>query len=117
MPGLFFEDDTTVRYFLRGFVLLLGFWTAWRAGKAAAEGWNGYREVVIYAVLLTCAMQFLHYALFQGPLINAFYFGLDLVLLLGFALAGFRIRRTKQMVQNYYWLYEPTSAFSWKNKD
>ena len=117
MQGLFFEDDTTVRYFLRGLVLLLGFWTAWRAGKAAAEGWNGYREVVIYAVLLTCAMQFLHYALFQGPLIHAVYFGLDLVLLLAFALAGFRIRRTKQMVQNYYWLYEPTSAFSWKNKD
>ncbi len=117
MQGLFFETDTTVRYFLRGFVLLLGFWTAWRAGKAAAEGWNGYREVVIYAVLLAAAMQFLHYALFAGPLVNAFYYVLDLVLLLAFALAGFRLRRTRQMVQNYYWLYEPTSAFSWKKKD
>jgi hypothetical protein len=117
MQGLFFEDDTVVRYFLRGIVLLLGFWTAWRSGKAAAEGWNGYREVVIYAVLLTCAMQFLHYALFAGPILNAFYFILDLILLLGFALAGFRLRRTRQMVQNYYWLYESTSAFSWRKKD
>jgi hypothetical protein len=117
MQGLFFESDTGVRYFLRGVVLLLGFWTAWRSGKAAADGWNGYREVVIYSVLLAVAMQFLHYALFAGPFINAFYYVLDLVLLLAFALAGFRIRRTRQMVQNYYWLYEPTSAFSWKKKD
>ena len=117
MQGLFFESDTTVRYFLRGLVLLLGFWTAWRSGKAAAEGWNGYREVAVYTVLLAVAMQFLHYALFQGPFIDPFYYILDLVLLAVFSVSGFRVRRTRQMVQNYYWLYEPTSAFSWKKKD
>jgi hypothetical protein len=117
MQGLFFESDTGVRYFLRGLVVLLGLWTAWRSGKAAAEGWNGYREVVIYTVLLAVGMQFLHYALFQGPFINAFYYVLDLILLAIFAVAGFKLRRTRQMVQNYYWLYEPTSKFSWKKKD
>lgn len=117
MQGLFFESDSGVRYLLRFLVLIIGFWTAWRAGKAAAEGWNGYLTVVVYTLLLGVAMRFLHYALFQGPFISPFYYILDVVILLVFSSAGFRIRRTRQMVQNYYWLYEPTSAFSFKKKD
>jgi len=27
------------------------------------------------------------------------------------------MRRTSQMVNNYYWLYDRTSAFSYKKKD
>ncbi|MBP2558004.1 hypothetical protein J2T08_004733 [Neorhizobium galegae] len=117
MQGLFFESDSGVRYLLRFLVLIIGFWTAWRSGKAAAEGWNGYLTVVVYTLLLGVAMRFLHYALFQGPFISPFYYILDVVILLVFSSAGFRIRRTRQMVQNYYWLYEPTSAFSFKKKD
>ncbi|WP_105383403.1 DUF6867 family protein [Neorhizobium alkalisoli] len=117
MQGLFFESDTGVRYLLRFLVLVIGFWTAWRAGKAAAEGWNNYLTVLVYTLLLGVVMRFLHFALFQGPFISAFYYILDVVILLVFSSAGFRIRRTRQMVQNYYWLYEPTSAFSWKKKD
>jgi hypothetical protein len=117
MQGLFFETDTGVRYLLRFLVLIIGFWTAWRAGKAAAEGWNNYLTVVVYTLLLGVVMRFLHFALFQGPFIDAFYYLLDVVILLVFSSAGYRIRRTRQMVQNYYWLYEPTSAFSFKKKD
>lgn len=117
MQGLFFESDEGVRYVLRTIVFLLGLWTAWRAGKAAAEGWAEYPTVVVYAAGLAIGMRFLHYALFQGPFISLFYFALDFVLLLIFATAGFRIRRTRQMVQNYYWIYEQASAFSWRKKD
>jgi hypothetical protein len=117
MQGLFFETDTGVRYFLRALVMVLGFWTAWRAGRAVAEGWNGYGYVIAYTLLLAVAMQFMHYALFQGPFISAFHYIIDVVLLMGFSISGFRIRRTRQMVQNYYWLYQPVSAFSWKKKD
>jgi hypothetical protein len=117
MQGLFFETDTGVRYFLRGMVMLLGFWTAWRAGKAVADGWGGYEQVIAYTLLLGVVMRFMHYALFQGPFISPFYYVIDVVLLAVFSFSGFRIRRTRQMVQNYYWLYESTSAFSWKKKD
>ena len=117
MQGLFFESDSGVRYLLRFLVLIIGFWTAWRSGRAAAEGWNGYTTVVVYTLLLGVAMRFLHYALFQGPFISPFYYIIDVAILLVFSSAGFRIRRTRQMVQNYYWLYEPTSAFSFKKKD
>lgn len=117
MQGLFFETDTGVRYVLRFLVLLLGFWTAWRTGRAVAEGWQHYPTVIVYTLLLGVVMRFLHYALFQGPFISPFYYVIDVVLLLIFATAGYRVRRTRQMVDNYYWLYEKTSAFSWKKKD
>ncbi|MCJ7994225.1 hypothetical protein J5N58_06285 [Rhizobium cremeum] len=117
MQGLFFESDTGVRYVLRFLVLLLGFWTAWRTGKAVAEGWHGYPTVVIYTLLLGFALRFLHYALFQGPMVSPVLYLVDVVLLLVFSIAGFQSRRTTQMVDNYYWLYERTSPFSWKKKD
>jgi hypothetical protein len=117
MQGLFFESDTGVRYVLRFLVVLLGFWTAWRTGKAVAESWQEYPTVVIYTLLLGVVMRFLHYALFQGPFISPFFYVIDVVLLLVFSTAGFRVYRTRQMVSNYYWLYEKTSLFSWKKKD
>lgn len=117
MQGLFFESDTGVRYVLRLLVVLLGFWTAWRTGKAVAEGWQEYPTVVIYTLLLGVVMRFLHYALFQGPFISPFFYVIDVVLLLIFATAGFRVYMTRQMVSRYYWIYEKTSLFSWKKRD
>lgn len=117
MQGLFFETDTGVRYVLRALVMLLGFWTAWRTGRAVAEGWQGYPTVVLYTAALGLVMRFLHFALFNGPFISPFYYVIDVAILLVFSTIGFRMRRTQQMVNNYYWLYEPTSAFSWKKKD
>lgn len=117
MQGLFFESDSGVRYVLRFLVLLIGFWTAWRTGKAVAEGWGEYSQVVIYTLLLGFVMRFMHYALFAGPFLSGFYYLVDVVLLLAFSSLGFRLERTRQMVQNYYWLYERTSALSWKKKD
>jgi hypothetical protein len=116
MQGLFFEADAGPLVAIRVIVLLLGFWTAWRAGKAVAEGWADYPLVIVYTFLLAWAMQFLHHALFNGPMLSTFYYILDFVTLLVFSTAGFRHRRTNQMVNNYYWLYEKTSAFSWKDK-
>ncbi len=117
MEGLFFESDGSSRDVIRFIVMLIGFWTAWRAGRAAAEGWSDYPIVIVYSLLLGVMMRFLHYALFQGPFISPFYYVLDVVLLLIFASIGYRTKRTTQMVNNYYWLYERTSAFSWKKKD
>src|SRR6478736_4078799 len=114
MQGLFFESDTGVRNVIRFVVALIGFWTAWRSGRAVAEGWNTYPLVVAYTLLLGGAMQFLHHALFDGPFLSAFYYVIDVVLLLIFSTAGYRYRRTNQMVNNYYWLYEKTSPFPCK---
>lgn len=117
MQGLLFETDWGVHLMLRIMAALLCFWTAWRAGRAAAEGWSGFGTVLVYTLLLGCAARFLHYALFQGPFISPLNYAVDTVVLLVFATVGFSTRRTQQMVNNYYWLYEKTSPFSWKAKD
>lgn len=117
MQGLFFESDSGVRYILRGLVVLLGFWTAWRTGRSVADSWENYPRVVVYTLLLGLVMRFMHYALFAGPMLSGFYYLMDVVVLLVFATVGFRMRRTDQMVNNYYWLYDRTSSFSYKKKD
>ena len=117
MQGLFFESDTGVRIIIRGIVVLIGLWTAWRTGKAAAESWNSYFTVVAYTLLLGLVVRFMHHALFNGPMISPLYYAIDTVILLVFSTAGYRYRRTNQMVNNYYWLYERTSVFSFKKKD
>lgn len=116
MQGLFFESDTGARYALRFVVLLIGFWTAWRTGRAVADGWGNPPLVVAYTFLLGALMRFLHYSLFQGPFLSLGFYVLDVAILLVFAFAGFRHRRTEQMSQNYYWLYEKSSPFSWRKK-
>jgi hypothetical protein len=116
MQGLFFESDTGVKIIIRVMVMLIGFWTAWMAGKGAAESWKSYVNVVIYTLLLACAVRFMHHALFDGPMLNAFYYVLDFVVLLVFSSSGYRYTRTNQMANSYYWLYEKTNAFSWKKK-
>ncbi|MCO5732081.1 DUF6867 family protein [Rhizobium sp. SSA_523] len=117
MQGLFFETDTGARYVLRFLVLLLGLWTAWRTGRAVAESWKDLPLLAAYVLLLGVLMRFLHYALFQGPFLAPGYYLLDVVLLAVLAYAGFRQRRTRQMVDNYYWLYERTGTFSWKKRN
>ena len=116
MQGLFFEPDAGVHLIIRGFVVLLGLWTAWRAGKAVADAWSSYPLVLCHTFLIAWVMQFLHHALFSGPMLSVSFYFIDFVLLLVFSTAGFRFRRTSQIINNYYWLYEKTSAFSWRAK-
>jgi hypothetical protein len=116
MQGLFFESDTGVKIIIRVMVMLIGFWTAWRAGKGAAESWKTYVNVIVYTLLLACAVRFMHHALFDGPMLSIGYYLIDLAVLLVFSTAGYRYTRTNQMANSYYWLYEKTNAFSWKKK-
>ena len=82
MQGLFFESDSGVRVVIRAIVVLIGFWTAWRSGKAAADGWSNYPLVIVYTFLLAWVMQFLHHALFDGPMLDAVNYAIDFVTLL-----------------------------------
>jgi hypothetical protein len=57
-----------------------------------------------------------HHALFSGTMFSLQYYVVDTVVLMIFAILGFRYTRTKQMAEKYYWLYEKSGAFSWKKK-
>jgi hypothetical protein len=87
---------------------------AWRTGQAVAEGWGALWPVVAYTALLAAAARFLHYALFQGPLLSLGYFLGDFAALLVLALLSHRVRRTRHMSEQYPWLFERTGFLTWR---
>lgn len=93
--------------------VFLGGGAAYLTGRAMAITWGSMITLVIYVLLLTCAVRFIHYALFGGTLLSLHFFVVDLVILSLFAAAGFRITRARQMSVQYSWIYERSGPFSW----
>ncbi|MBK5569646.1 DUF6867 family protein [Ensifer sp. 2YAB10] len=114
MQGILYEEASIWQFLFISCVL--GGWTAWRTGKSVAESWEDMRRLLLYVALLGLGIRFVHHALFAGTMFSLQYYIVDTVVLLLFATAGFRYYRTKQMTNNYYWLYEKASPFSWKAK-
>lgn len=92
----------------------LGGGAAWMAGRAVAKGWNAFVQVFIYAALVTCAVRFCHFALFNGTLLALDHFLLELVVLFAIATLGFRLVRKQQMTQRYGWIYEDAGLLCWR---
>jgi hypothetical protein len=94
----------------------LGGGAAYMTGRAVALTWRTLLHLLAYLVALTFSVRFIHYALFGGTLMSPQYLIVDFVVLAAIALIGFRITKASQMVGQYSWIYEGTSALSWKEK-
>ena len=94
--------------------VFLGGGAAWMTGRSIAKTWRGYRQAVLYALLLGCVVRFFHYALFLGTLLSWHYFITDTAFLLAVTTLGFRAERAKQMSTRYGWLYHQTGPFGWR---
>ncbi|KQW72457.1 DUF6867 family protein [Ensifer sp. Root127] len=114
MQGILYEEVSIWQFLF--ITCVLGGWTAWRTGKSVAEGWEELPRLFVYVALLGLGIRFVHHALFEGTMFSLQYYFADTLVLLLVAVAGFRYFRTKQMTNNYYWLYEKASPFSWKAK-
>ncbi|ASY64017.1 hypothetical protein SJ05684_c25780 [Sinorhizobium sojae CCBAU 05684] len=114
MQGILYEEASVWQFLF--ITCAIGGWTAWRTGKSVAENWQSFQRLLTYVALLGFAIRFVHHALFGGTMFSLQYYIVDTVVLLLFATAGFRYYLTKQMANNYYWLYEKASPFSWKAK-
>jgi hypothetical protein len=118
MQGFIFErgiiDFLLVTCFLGG-------GAAYLTGRAVAITWRPIVYLGIYLLLLTCAVRFVHYALFDGTLIHdengnvsVHFFLVDAVILFVLGAIGFRITRARQMTGQYSWLYQRTGPMSWR---
>jgi hypothetical protein len=87
---------------------------AWRTGQAVAESWGALWPVVAYTLLIAAGVRFLHYALFQWPLLSPDYFLADFAVLVAFALAGHRVRRARHMTEQYPWLFQRAGPLGWR---
>ena len=112
MHGILYEEASVWQFLLVTWAL--GGWAAWMTARGCALSWRPYPALVFYLLLLACAVRFIHYALFEGTLISLQFFIADAIILMIIGSLGFRYTRTTQMTTQYHWLYEKTSALSWK---
>ncbi|MEP0320678.1 DUF6867 family protein [Bauldia litoralis] len=96
--------------------LFLGGGAAYLTGRAVAATWRPYRSLVIYIVLLTAAVRFIHHALFGGTLLSLQFYAVDLVILLVLGSLGFRITRAGQMTTQYGWIFQRSGPLSWRSR-
>lgn len=111
--GVFYEVSLTAFILL---TLCVGGGAAWMTGRASALTWRPLWVLAWFTLLLSFAVRFLHFSLFEGTLLSLHYWLVDLVILAVIALAGWRYTRTVQMVTQYSWLYEKGSPFSWRER-
>jgi hypothetical protein len=111
----FVSDENSLGTFLLVSVLLGG-GAAWLAGRALAATWRPWWHVVLYMVILSFAVRFLHYALFDGKFLSLHYYLVDYAVLLGLGLLGFRLQRVTQMVTRYGWINERAGLLRWRRR-
>lgn len=114
LPGLLYEEDSFGVYLL--ITLVLGGGAAWLTGRAIAQTWRPAWQAIFYALILSAAVRFIHYSLFDGTLLSLHYYLADSAVLLGFALLGFRKARAVQMVTQYCWINESAGPLRWRRK-
>ena len=89
---------------------------AWMTGRACARTWKPLRPLLVYLLILSFGVRFIHFSLFGGTLLSLHFWLVDLVVLLVVGITAYRYTLANQMVSQYYWLYERTGAFSWRAK-
>ena len=92
----------------------LGGGSAWMTGRATALTWSPWWRLVLYVALLTVAVRFIHFSLFEGSFfLPPERFGtalthaaIDAVVLFVAAALGRQTTRSRQMARQYRFLRE-----------
>ena len=111
----FLHEEGSIGVFLL-VTICLGGGGAALAGRAVALTWRPWWQIVAYALLLACAVRFIHYALFGGTLLSFHYYIVDAVVCLGLGLIGFRTARVGQMLTQYRWINQPDGPLRWRRR-
>lgn len=122
---------STIPVFVALTLVIFGF-AAFMAGQGLATTWRPLWQVLPYALLLAAADRFFTWGLFDSEgepsateavemvhelsLWSGPAFLISALLLLGYCVVGYRMTRVRQMVQQYPWLYEQTSPFTWRRR-
>ena len=114
MQGVLYEEPSFWLFAL--VTVILGGWAAWMTGRACALTWRPTWRTILFLLLLTAAVRFIHYALFEGTLLSLHYYLVDAVVVVGIGLLGFRYTRARQMTTQYRWLYERTGPLTWRER-
>ena len=112
----FLSDERSLGVFLL-VTVAMGGGAAWLAGRAIAATWRPWWHLLVYMLLLTMAVRFIHFALFDSTFLSLHYYLVDYAVCVGLALLGFRLMRVRQMVTRYKWLNERAGLLRWRRRD
>ena len=111
MSALYANENLLQVVFL---TVVLGCGCAWQTGRAIAQTWRPMLTVIPAMMLLGLAVRFFHFALFGETLLAPATYLFETACLIAVALVAWRFTRARQMVRQYYWLYEPDGMLGWR---
>lgn len=116
MPAWLYQSGDNGGWVFVLLTVLLGGTAAWVTGKAIAQTWRPMWQLPTYALLLTAGVRFLHFALFEEPLLPFQNWAVDYVFLLAMAMLGHKRMRALQISTQYSWLFTAFGPFGWRRK-
>ena len=114
LAHLIYEEDSFAVFLL--VTIVLGGGAAFLAGRAIAETWRPWWQVVVYSFILGATARFLHFSLFGGTLLSVQYYAADTAVCMALGLLGFRTARVRQMVTQYGWINAAAGRLRWRRK-
>jgi hypothetical protein len=84
--------------------VILGGAAAYVSGKAIAETWRPFWQVIAYCLLMALVVRFMHFALFEEVMISLRNYIIDAAVLLLAGVVGYNVARRRQMAETYNWL-------------
>ena len=95
---------------------IIGGGAAFLAGRAIAQTWRPFWNVVLYMAMLGAAVRFVHFALFEATLLSPASYAVDTLYLVAVGALAWHMTRAAQMATQYYWLYERTGPLTWRER-
>ncbi len=103
-PAFLSPLDAQALLIFLGLNVILGGMAAASIGRALANTWRPIWLAPAYCLALAAVLRFLHFALFNEPLLSLQAYALDFIVASSFACLGFKRARAKQMKRQYGWI-------------
>ncbi len=113
MYYLLWGDTGNGWFFFQSVLTVLAAAAAVASGRALAMTWGPVWLLVPYVAVLSAAVRFLHFALFQDELLSLHYYFDTLVVLLAIAGISYKSMRATQMATQYSWAYQK-AGLNWR---
>ena len=113
MSGILYAATPSGLWVFLALTIVLGGAAAIATGRAIAQTWRPIWHLFPYMLILSAAIQFLHYALFAENLLSIQFYLVSVgITLLGAGL-GYHRMRALQMATQYSWAFRQTGPLGW----
>jgi hypothetical protein len=114
MAGIFWTN-TDNGLFVFVLLTVLGAAAAAASGRALAKTWSPTWLLIPYMAVLSAAVRFLHFSLFQEELSSIHYYLVTFVIMLVVAWLSYKSMRATQMATQYSWSFEKV-GLNWRER-